>query len=98
MLLPRALRFAIVTSKGPRNAPPREGEGKARAAGAEVAGRRGRRRGAGIASPGVGPKEDLHMLFQLRTDNHIKNSDGLADRVRANVEGSLTGHYAERVR
>jgi hypothetical protein len=38
------------------------------------------------------------MHFQLRTDNHIKNSEDLADRVRAAVEGSLTRHYAERVR
>jgi ribosome-associated translation inhibitor RaiA len=38
------------------------------------------------------------MLFQLRTDNHIKNSEELAGRVRADIEGSLTRHYAERLR
>jgi hypothetical protein len=38
------------------------------------------------------------MLFQLRTDNHIKNSEGLGERVRAAVEAGLTRHYAERLR
>jgi hypothetical protein len=38
------------------------------------------------------------MMFQLRTDNHIKNSEELAGRVRADIEGSLTRHYAERLR
>ena len=38
------------------------------------------------------------MLFQLRTDNHIKNNEALADHVRAAVDGSLTGHSAARLR
>ena len=37
------------------------------------------------------------MLFQLRTDNHIKNSEELAGRVRADLEGSLTRQYADRL-
>jgi hypothetical protein len=38
------------------------------------------------------------MLFQLRTDNHIKNSEELADRVQAACEGSLARQYADRLR
>jgi hypothetical protein len=29
------------------------------------------------------------MLFQLRTDNHIRNSAGLAERIQAEVEEAL---------
>jgi hypothetical protein len=38
------------------------------------------------------------MLFQLRTDNHIKNSEELASRIQAEVEGTLTHHHADRLR
>ena len=38
------------------------------------------------------------MLFQVRTDNHIKNSEELTGRVQAEVEGSLAHHHSERVR
>jgi len=38
------------------------------------------------------------MLFQLRTDNHIDNSEQLSDYVRAEVEGTLTDRYADRLR
>ena len=37
------------------------------------------------------------MLFQLRTDNHIQNSEGLAAAVRAEVEGSLTRRFSDRL-
>jgi hypothetical protein len=37
------------------------------------------------------------MLFQLRTDNHIKNSEELAAAVRAEVEGALGHRFGERV-
>jgi hypothetical protein len=37
------------------------------------------------------------MLFQLRTDNHIGNSEGLADRVRAEVEGGLLRRFGDRL-
>ena len=43
-------------------------------------------------------QEDTTMHFQLRTDNHIKNSEDLADRVRAGVEGGLARHHADRAR
>ncbi len=38
------------------------------------------------------------MLFQLRTDNRISNSEGLADRVRADIEATLTQRYADQLR
>jgi hypothetical protein len=38
------------------------------------------------------------MLFQLRTDNHIKNSEGLSEGVRAEVEAALTSHVGGRLR
>jgi len=38
------------------------------------------------------------MLFQLRTDNHIKNHEGLADGIQADVESALTPHYTDRLR
>jgi len=37
------------------------------------------------------------MLFQLRTDNHINNSEGLAGRVQAEVEAALLPRYASRL-
>jgi hypothetical protein len=37
------------------------------------------------------------MLLQVRTDNHIDNSEGLADRVRAEVEGALTRRFSDRL-
>ncbi len=38
------------------------------------------------------------MHFQLRTDNHIKNSEELADQVRDEVEAALTHRHAGQVR
>src|SRR4051794_1283721 len=38
------------------------------------------------------------MLFQLRTDNHIDNNEALSDRVRGEVEGSLTPQFSDRLR
>lgn len=38
------------------------------------------------------------MLFQLRTDNHIKNHEGLEEGIRADVESALTGHFTDRLR
>jgi hypothetical protein len=38
------------------------------------------------------------MHFQLRTDNHIKNGEDLADRVRDEVEAALTHRHAAQVR
>jgi len=38
------------------------------------------------------------MHFQVRTDNHIDNSEGLADFVRATVEGVLSSRYGDRLR
>jgi len=37
------------------------------------------------------------MHFQLRTDNHVNNSEGLAERVQAEVEAALLPRYANRV-
>jgi hypothetical protein len=37
------------------------------------------------------------MQFQLRTDNHIANSEGLAERVRAEIEGALIRRHADRL-
>jgi len=38
------------------------------------------------------------MQFQVRTDNHIKNSEGLADKTQAEVEGALHPRFAGRLR
>ncbi len=38
------------------------------------------------------------MQFQIRTDNHIKNSEALAERVRAEVEGTVTRRFTNRLR
>jgi hypothetical protein len=38
------------------------------------------------------------MLFQLRTDNHIDNSDDLINRVRGEVEGALGDRFASQLR
>jgi hypothetical protein len=38
------------------------------------------------------------MLFQLRTDNHIKNHEALEQGIRADVESALTPQYADRMR
>ena|SRR5438067_2114158 len=38
------------------------------------------------------------MHFQVRTDNHIENSDALAARLRGEVEGALHGQYGDRLR
>jgi len=38
------------------------------------------------------------MHFQLRTDNHIKNSEELTDRVRDEVEAAVAHHHAEQIR
>jgi ribosome-associated translation inhibitor RaiA len=38
------------------------------------------------------------MHFQVRTDNHIENTDDLADRVRAEVEGAVHPRFTDRLR
>src|SRR5438552_13371294 len=38
------------------------------------------------------------MLFQVRTDNHIKNNDDLAGRIQADVESALHPRFADRLR
>lgn len=38
------------------------------------------------------------MHFQVRTDNHIANSEGLADRIRGDVEDALLPRFGERIR
>ena len=38
------------------------------------------------------------MLFQLRTDNHIKNRESLAEGIQADVESALTPHFSDRLR
>jgi len=38
------------------------------------------------------------MLFQLRTDNHIKNHDRLEEGIRADLESVLTSGLLERLR
>lgn len=35
------------------------------------------------------------MLFLLRTDSHIKNTEGLSNAVRAEVEAALAGHLSQ---
>ena len=38
------------------------------------------------------------MLFQLRTDNHIVNSEDLADRIRDEAEAALGHRHAAQIR
>ena len=38
------------------------------------------------------------MLIQVRTDNHIKNNEALADRVRGEVENALQPRFTGRLR
>jgi len=38
------------------------------------------------------------MHFQVRTDNHIENSEALIDSIRDEVEGALTPRFADRIR
>jgi len=38
------------------------------------------------------------MLVQVRTDNHIPNSQELSDRIQAEVEGALERRYADQLR
>jgi ribosome-associated translation inhibitor RaiA len=38
------------------------------------------------------------MHFQVRTDNHIANSEALSDRIRDEVEGALTPRFSDRIR
>ncbi len=38
------------------------------------------------------------MHFQVRTDNHIENSEDLTDRIRDEVEGALSPRFTDRVR
>jgi ribosome-associated translation inhibitor RaiA len=44
------------------------------------------------------PTEETVMHFQLRTDNHITNSDELAARVRAEVDTALVPRLGDRLR
>jgi len=38
------------------------------------------------------------MHFQLRTDNHITNSEELAEDIRAEVEAAFNDRYGDRIR
>lgn len=38
------------------------------------------------------------MIFQVRTDNHIRYSAELSDSIRADVEGTLVPRFADRLR
>jgi hypothetical protein len=38
------------------------------------------------------------MLFQLRTDNHIANSEELTTRIQAEVESALHPRFTDRLR
>lgn len=38
------------------------------------------------------------MYFQVRTDNHIPNSEELTEKIRDEVEGALTERYHGQVR
>ncbi|HYH64099.1 MAG TPA: HPF/RaiA family ribosome-associated protein [Urbifossiella sp.] len=38
------------------------------------------------------------MIFQVRTDNHIRNSEAFADSIRATVEAELSPRFGDRLR
>src|SRR5262245_22542736 len=38
------------------------------------------------------------MIFQLRTDNHIKNSDEFSESIRADVEAVIGTRFGDRLR
>lgn len=38
------------------------------------------------------------MIFQLRTDNHIKNSSEFSESIRGDVEAAIGSRFGERLR
>src|SRR4051794_25273131 len=52
----------------------------------------------GPLGEGAELQEDLDVLFQVRTDNHIENSEALIEGIRADLEGSLRPRFAEQLR
>ena len=38
------------------------------------------------------------MIFQVRTDNHIKNSAAFSESIRADVEAAIGGRFGDRLR
>jgi hypothetical protein len=44
------------------------------------------------------PQEEIVMHFQVRTDNHIDNSQELSDAIRGEVEAALLPRFEGRVR
>jgi ribosome-associated translation inhibitor RaiA len=40
----------------------------------------------------------LTVHFQVRTDNHIENSEELTSSIRAEVEGALSDRFLDRIR
>ena len=38
------------------------------------------------------------MIFQVRTDNHIRNSAAFADSIRADVEAAIGPRFGDRLR
>jgi hypothetical protein len=40
----------------------------------------------------------LTVHFQVRTDNHIENSEELASSIRAEVDGALSDRFLDRIR
>ena len=44
------------------------------------------------------PLEPFAMHFQVRTDNHLPNSQELTDKIRDEVEGALAARYEGQLR
>jgi ribosome-associated translation inhibitor RaiA len=42
--------------------------------------------------------EESAVIFQVRTDNHIKNSDEFAESIRADVEAAIGPRFGDRLR
>lgn len=38
------------------------------------------------------------MIFQVRTDNHIRNSEAFAESIRADVEAAIGPRFGDRLR
>lgn len=38
------------------------------------------------------------MILQVRTDNHLKNSDQLSESIRADVEAAIGSRFGDRLR
>src|SRR4051794_37832367 len=54
--------------------------------------------GTRIAKGNSSPTEEDAMHFQVRTDNHLENSEALTEALRAEVEAAVPPRFTDRLR